>query len=80
MRPVETKLLLERHRMMLEYQKIIYPFVPHSQELCTLWKLAARSQVTQLLRRMAQLGLAVSRETPTKMIRTEYYAIEKEIE
>lgn len=68
--------MLERHKMMLDYQDKIAPFTPTLRDLETLWYLEENghliSSVRSVLLRMEKKGLVITRKKGNK---TSYYAI-----
>lgn len=78
-RPFDIPLLMQRHRVMLEFQKQIHPFTPTMQELMELWYGGDKenrqliSTTRYILRRMVENGLCVTRKRGKN---TYYYAIE----
>lgn len=69
---INTKLHLERHSKMLDYQKKIEPFTPSVRELQRIWNLRTTSATWLTLKRLEGLGLIISRNISDK---SQYFAI-----
>lgn len=65
------KLLLQRHAAMLKYQKEIAPFTPTINELVGVWGMRSSSHAYQVLQRLEERGMVVTRYKNAKR----YYAV-----
>jgi hypothetical protein len=64
---IDAVKMMNRHKTMLEYQDVIYPFTPTFRELERIWGLHTTSAVAHTLANLRDAGLVITRQRGQKV-------------